>query len=61
MATVWGKNYTVHLPTKEIDMLSNGDIDAYTDGSLFGGRSGPGAYILKNSEGKIVFSVRCSA
>jgi ribonuclease HI len=48
---VWEKNYTVHLPTKEIDMLPSGDIDAYTDGSLMGGKSGAGAYILKKSEG----------
>jgi hypothetical protein len=34
------KNDTVHLPTKEIDMLPSRDIDAYTDGSLMGGRSG---------------------
>jgi hypothetical protein len=49
---VWEKNYTVHLPTKEIDMLPSGDIHAYTDGSFMGGRSGAGAYILKKSEGK---------
>jgi hypothetical protein len=48
-----GKNYTVHSPTKEIDMLPSGDIDADTDGSLMGGRSGNGAYILKKLEGKI--------
>jgi hypothetical protein len=34
-------------------MLPSGDIDANTDGSLIGGRSGAGAYILKKSEGKI--------
>jgi hypothetical protein len=49
---VWEKNYTVHLPTKEINMLPSGDIDAYTDGSLMGARSGAGAYILKKMEGK---------
>jgi hypothetical protein len=49
---VWEKNYSVHLPTKEIDMLPSGDKDAYTDGSLMGGMSGAGAYILKKSEGK---------
>jgi hypothetical protein len=37
---VWEKNYTVQFPTKEIDMLPSGDIDAYTDGSLMGGKSG---------------------
>jgi ribonuclease HI len=47
---VWEKNYTVHLPTKEIDMLPSGDIDAHTDGSLMGMISGAGAYILKKSE-----------
>jgi hypothetical protein len=31
---VWEKSYTVRVPTKEIDMLPSGDIDAYTDGSL---------------------------
>jgi hypothetical protein len=49
---VWEKNYTVHLPTKEIDMLPSGDIVAYTEGSLMGGRSGAGAYILKKFERK---------
>jgi hypothetical protein len=49
---VWGKNYTVRVPTQEIDMLPSGDIDAYTDGSLMGGRSGAGAYILKKTDGK---------
>jgi hypothetical protein len=39
---VWEKNYTVQIPTKEIDMLPSGDIDAYTDGSLMGGKSGAG-------------------
>jgi ribonuclease HI len=48
---VWEKN-TVHFPTKEIDMLPSGDIDAYTEGSLMAGRSGAGAYILKKSVGK---------
>jgi hypothetical protein len=38
---VWEKNYTVRFPTKEIDMLPSGDIDAYTDGSLKGGKSVP--------------------
>jgi hypothetical protein len=33
-------------------MLPSGDIDAYTDGSLMGGRSGAGAYILKNRKEK---------
>jgi hypothetical protein len=46
---VWEKNYTVQFPTKEIDMLPSGDIDAYTDGSLMGGKSGAGAFILKKS------------
>jgi ribonuclease HI len=49
---VWEKDYTVQIPTKEIDMLPSGDIDAYTDGSLIGGKSGAGAFILKKSEGK---------
>jgi hypothetical protein len=49
---VWEKNYTVQIPTKEIDMLPSGDIDAYTDGSLMWGKSGAGAFILKKSEGK---------
>jgi ribonuclease HI len=49
---VWKKNYTVHLPTKEIDMLPSGDIDACTDGSLMRGKSGAGAYILKKSDGR---------
>jgi hypothetical protein len=48
---VWKKNYTVHLPTNNIYMLPSKDIDAYTDGSLMGGKSGAGAYILKKSEG----------
>jgi ribonuclease HI len=30
-------------------MLPSGDIDAYTDGSLMGGKSGAGAFILKKS------------
>jgi hypothetical protein len=46
---VWEKNYTVQYPTKEIDMLSSGDIDAYTDGSHMGGKSGAGAFILRKS------------
>jgi hypothetical protein len=33
-------------------MLPSGDIDAYTDGSLMGGRFGAGAYILKKTDGK---------
>jgi hypothetical protein len=33
-------------------MLPSCDIDAYTDGSLMGGKSGAGAFILKKSEGK---------
>jgi hypothetical protein len=32
-------------------MLPSGDIDAYTDESLMGGKSGAGAYILTKSEG----------
>jgi ribonuclease HI len=47
---VWEKNYTISIPTKEIDMLPSGDINAYTDGSLMGGRSGAGAYILKKTD-----------
>jgi hypothetical protein len=42
---------TVQIPTKEIDMLPSGDIDAYTDGSLMGGKSGAGAFILEKSKG----------
>jgi hypothetical protein len=49
---VWEKNYTVQIPRKEIDMLPSGNIDAYTDGSLMGGKSGAGSFILKKSEGK---------
>jgi hypothetical protein len=49
---VWEKNFTVQIPTKEIDMLPSSDIDAYTDDSLIGGKSGAGAFILKKSEGK---------
>jgi hypothetical protein len=30
-------------------MLPSGDIDAYTDGSLMGGKSGAGAFILRKS------------
>jgi hypothetical protein len=33
-------------------MLPCGDIDAYTDGSLMGGKSGAGAFILRKSDGK---------
>jgi hypothetical protein len=46
---VWEKNYTVQFPTKEIDMLPSGDIDAYTDRSLMGGKLGAGAFILRKS------------
>jgi hypothetical protein len=46
----FGKNYTISIPTKEIDMLPSGDIDAFTDGSLLGGRSCAGAYILKKTD-----------
>jgi ribonuclease HI len=46
---VWEKNYTVEFPTDEINMVPSGDIDAYTDGSLMGGRSGAGAFILRKS------------
>jgi ribonuclease HI len=49
---VWEKNNTVQIPTKEIDMLPRSDIDAYTDGSLMGGKSGAGAFILKKSKGE---------
>jgi hypothetical protein len=49
---VWEKNYTVQIPTKEIDILPSGDIDAYTDGSLMGGKSEAVAFILKKSEEK---------
>jgi hypothetical protein len=43
---VMEKNYTVQYPTKDIDMLPSGDIDAYTDGSLMGGKLAAGAFIL---------------
>jgi hypothetical protein len=33
-------------------MLPSGDIDAYTDRSLMGGKSGAGAFILKKSDRK---------
>jgi hypothetical protein len=33
-------------------MLPSRDIDAYTDRSLMGGRSGAGAYILNKTEGR---------
>jgi hypothetical protein len=33
-------------------MLPNDDIDAYTDGSLMGGKYGAGAFILRKLEGK---------
>jgi ribonuclease HI len=33
-------------------MLPSGDIDAYTDGSLMGGKSGAGAFIQKKSKGE---------
>jgi hypothetical protein len=49
---VWEKNYTVKIPTKEIDMLPSGNIDAYIDGSFMGGKSGAGAFILKKSGGE---------
>jgi hypothetical protein len=47
---VWENNYTVQIPTKEIDMLPSGDIDAYIDGSFVGGKSGAGAFILENQK-----------
>jgi ribonuclease HI len=40
------------FPQIEIDMLPSGNIDAYTDGSLMGGKSGAGAFILKKSGGE---------
>jgi hypothetical protein len=46
------KNYTISIPTKEIDMLPSEDIDAYTDRSLMGGGSGAGAYILNKRDGR---------
>jgi hypothetical protein len=46
---VWEKNYTVQFPTKEIGMLPSGNIDAYTDKSLMGGKSGAGAFIVRKS------------
>jgi hypothetical protein len=49
---VWEKNYAVQFPTKEIDMLPSGDVDAYTDGSFVGGKSGAGAFILWKSSGE---------
>jgi hypothetical protein len=49
---VWEKNYTVQYPTKEIEMLPSGYIDAYTDGSLMGVKSGAGAFILRKSDRK---------
>jgi hypothetical protein len=49
---VWEKNYTVQIPTKDIDILPSGDIDAYTDGSLMRGKSGAGAFILNKSGGE---------
>jgi hypothetical protein len=33
-------------------MLPSGDIDAHTDGSLMGGKSGAGAFIRKKSKGE---------
>jgi hypothetical protein len=45
---IWGKRYTVTFPTKKVDMLPSGKIDAYTDGSLMAGRSGAGAYMLRD-------------
>jgi ribonuclease HI len=44
----WGKRYTVAFPTKKVDMLPSGDYDAYTDGSLMAGRSGAGAFLLRD-------------
>jgi hypothetical protein len=44
----WGERYTVAFPTKKVDMLPSGDSDAYTDGSLMAGRSGAGAYMLRD-------------
>jgi ribonuclease HI len=38
----------VAFPTKKVDMLPSGDYDAYTDGSLTTGRSGAGAYMLRD-------------
>jgi ribonuclease HI len=52
MKTSGKKNYSVQFPTKEIEMLPSVDIDAYTDGSLMGGKSGAGAFILRKSDGK---------
>jgi hypothetical protein len=49
---VWKKTYTISIPTKEIDMLPSGDIDAYTDRSHMGGRSGVGSYILHKTDGR---------
>jgi hypothetical protein len=45
---IWGKRYTVAFPTKKVDMLPSGDFDAYTDGSLMAGRTGAGAYMLRD-------------
>jgi hypothetical protein len=38
----------IHSETKKVDMLPSDDYDAYTDGSLMDGRSGAGAYILRD-------------
>jgi hypothetical protein len=56
---VWEKNYSVRVPTKEIDMLPSGDIDAYTNGSLMGGRSGAGTYILKKTGNSFPIGGHC--
>jgi hypothetical protein len=55
---VWEKNYTVQIPTKEIDMLPSGDIDAYTDGSLMGGKSGAGAFIIRREKKALLLPKR---
>jgi hypothetical protein len=44
----WRKRYTVASPTKKVDMLPSGDYEAYTDGCLMAGRSGAGAYKLRD-------------
>jgi ribonuclease HI len=45
---IWGKRYTVAFPFKKVDMLPRGDYDPYTDGSHMAGRSGAGAYMLRD-------------
>jgi hypothetical protein len=55
---VWEKNYTVQIPSKEIDMLPSGDIDAYTDGSLMGGKSGAGAFIIRREKKALLLPKR---